>query len=355
MSGSICLGFESAQLAWRRVGECVAQDNPADEKTPPLLVRLLFETGKEIDLSAVPPTTRVTRAPRRIHMPTFERLVQERPELADEAQLCVSRREGRRWVDGADCRLMAGSYPVGSFCRLDEDVLITSPELTFLQMARSLDEVMLVAYGHELCGYFARTSGEHGFCNCAPLTSVSRIMAYLERLERQRGERGEGMPWGFARARRAVEHVRDGAASPEEAVVSMVLTLPRRAGGYGLPPARLNETVRLGSASSKTLGDGLFVCDLSWNGGAQVLEYQGAQHKRRSRRTYDRRKENVLAADGRTVFGTERGMLTRRELADELAHSLSLALGVRWREPDAALATRQLRLRNRLVAYLDER
>ena len=239
-------------------------------------------------MGSMPARSRATKIPSRVDVTALSDLRRAEPELAaTPQQLCVSSRNGRRFVSAADCRLVTGSYPIGSFYRLSDGALLASPELAFLQMARELDFDLLVLYGHELCGYFA--SQDPGFVNCPPLTSAARIAEYLDRLEALRQERGEGMPWGLGPARRALRHIRDHAASPEEAVVSMVLTLPCRLGGYGLPPAALNERVRLSAEAARLFGIDSFVCDLSWDGG-RVLEYQGSQHKIRSRRAYDMRK-----------------------------------------------------------------
>lgn len=355
MSEGIVLGFESACALWRRVGERVALRNQPDERVSPLLIRLLFDKGTGVDLSDMPQRCRVTRIPANVDAPKLRIFQGELGEGEAVLHLCVSRRTGRRFVSGAICHLMSGSYPAGSFSRLEDGVLVASPELTFMQMARFLDEDLLVAYGYELCGYFARCHDEPGFCNCPPLTSVSRISEYLGRLEQLREERGEGMPWGLAKARRALSHVRDGAASPEEAVVAMVLTLPKRRGGYGIPRACLNAVVRLGAEAAELFGIDSFVCDLSWNNGSTVLEYQGSQHKLRSRRSYDLRKGNVLVADGRSVIEMDRRMLARREFMDEVAKSVSMALGIRWRSPSPRAATKQLALRNKLIQHLDAR
>lgn len=354
MSGVVCLGFESARRVWRVASLRVAAANPATESRQPLLVRLLFEGESGIDLSALPEPTRRTSAPRRVHVDALKRLGEEEPAMAEGAQLCISERSARRFVSGATCRLMSGSYPVGSFCRVGECTIVPSPELTFLQMARVLDDDLLVTYGYELCGYFARTPEWPGFCNCPQLTTTARIGTYLESLECHRASRGEGVPWALDRARRALRHVRDGAASPEEAVATMVLSLPASRGGYALPVPRLNELVPLGPEASGAFGIEGFVCDLSWNGGQVVLEYQGAQHKRRARSTYDLRKGNVLAVDGRTVLEMDRTILSSQQRMDELARSVALALGIRWRRPSARVATRRMRLRNKLIKSLDD-
>lgn len=352
MGEGICLGFESAQMAWRQVGWRIAESNPADDTRPPLLVRILFYKGSGLDLSPMPERTRIMRAPARVDPGAYEALRERDAALAAGAHLCVSRRRGRRHVAGARTHLVSGRYPPGAFFRLANDVLVASPELTFLQMARTVDLMDLVVYGFEICGYYAR-GGPSSFVNCPALTSVARIATFLDRVERLRKSRGEGMPWGMVAARRALACVRDGAASPEEAVVTIVLSMPSRLGGYGIPAPALNGAVRLSTACADLFGIDSFVCDLSWNGGQHVLEYQGTQHKLRSRRRYDLRKGNVLVADGRDVIEMNRDILKAQGLMDEVAKSLTRVLGRRWRRPSAEIATRRIRLRNRLIADLN--
>lgn len=355
MEERICIGFESARDYWRRVGRAVARDNAPLDGRPPLLVRILFDEGRGIDLASAPSRTRATSVPARVRAPRVADLLVPVPEFGPRVHVCVSRQAGRHVARGSVPHLMTGSYPIGSF-RMAADVeglMVPSPELAFLQMARVLDDDELVVYGHELCGYYARDNDGSGFVNCPACTSTSAIGSYLDRLERLRKERGEGLPPGMAQARPAVGRVLDGAASPEEAVVSMVLFGRRRMGGFGLPAGRLNEAVRLSSASARLFGLDSFVCDIGWPGRDTVFEYQGSQHKLRTRATYDLRKGNVLGADGRRVVQMNRAMLSRQDLVEEVAKSLALGLGVRWRPPDVALRTRQLRFRNKLLADLE--
>ena len=138
MAGSVCIGFESAQEAWRLVGMRVAQDNPPANGTSPLLVRLLFETGEPVDMGSMPARSRATKIPSRVDVTALSDLRRAEPELAaTPQQLCVSSCNGRRFVSAADCRLVTGSYPIGSFYRLSDGALLASPGLAFLQMAPS--------------------------------------------------------------------------------------------------------------------------------------------------------------------------------------------------------------------------
>ena len=353
MGEGLLVGFESARLIWRCVGERIALRNQPAESRRPLLVRLLFEDGRGVNMSEMPRRTRVTTIPGSIAAEKIEQVRADFGLASDRLHACVSRQAGRRFVSGATCHLMTGSYPMGSFFEIGEGVLVVSPELAFIQMSRVLDRDLLIAYGYELCGYYARGRVAHTFYSCPALTSVARILRYLSRLEELRLSRGEGMPWGLERAREALAYVRNGSASPEESVTSMVLTMPRRLGGYGLSAGSLNARVRLSPAAAELFGIDEFVCDICWVERRQVVEFQGAQHKQRSRRSYDMRKGNVLSADGWRVVEVDRYMLERGALMDEVAKSVAKGLGKRWKKPDGKTATRQLRLRNKLIRDLD--
>lgn len=353
MSEMLCVGFESALAVWRAVGARVARDNPPSAERRPLLVRLLFEEGRDVDLSSLPPTSPVTRVPDRVEIESVWAFREAWPEVGGELHLCVSRQSGRRFIRQARTHLLTGSYPEGSFHSIGDGLLVASPELAFLQATRYLGEEQLIEYGYELCGLYARVGAAPGFCSCPQLTTRDRIMEFLDRVERLRLERGEGMPWGLRRARRAIAHVLDRAASPEEAAVSMMLSLPGRLGGYGLPSPRLNERLRLSEGVIRMFGIDEFVCDLSWNGGGTVLEYQGVQHKERSRWSYDLRKGNVLVADDRKVIHVDRSMLSTQDRMDEVAKLVARALGRTWRKADARTLTRRLCLRRDLLVSLD--
>ena len=354
MGDCLLVGFESARRVWRGVGERIALSNRPSEGRRPLLVRLLFEDGRGIVMSEMPRRTRATTVPGKLAAEKIKLVSAEFGLTSEPLHICVSRQAGRRFASDATCHLMTGSYPIGSFCELGNGVLVVTPELAFIQMSCVLDRDLLIAYGYELCGYYARGRSEHTFCNCPPLTSVGRIQKYLNRLEELRLNRGEGMPWGLDRAREALAYVLDGSASPEESVTSMVLTLPRRRGGYGLAPGALNARVGLSTAAAELFGIDEFVCDICWGEKRQVVEFQGSQHKQRSRRSYDMRKGNVLGADGWRVVEVDRYMLERGALMDEVAKSVAKGLGQRWKKPDGKTATRQLRLRNKLIKDLDE-
>ena len=54
----------------------------------------------------------------------------------------------------ATCHVSSSTYPRGSFVRLAEGVLVSSPELCFVQMATKLPPIALVRLGFELSGTY---------------------------------------------------------------------------------------------------------------------------------------------------------------------------------------------------------
>lgn len=127
----------------------------------------------------------------------------------------VAERGLRRGREGLRCHLCSGELPRGSVIPAGirgYDLMVTSPELTFVQIA-AVEDVRVAAYaGMALCsGYRLDEFEDSGLADRAdfdePLTSVGAIAAFLRRAKRLRGVRA---------AERALAFVRDGALSPPE-------------------------------------------------------------------------------------------------------------------------------------------
>jgi len=78
---------------------------------------------------------------------------------------------------------------------------------------------------------------------------------------------------GHTRALRALRFVADNAASPMEAVLVMLLTLPYRLGGYGLPMPELNGIIYPKKRVSQFAGKSFYRGDLLWRDAGVVAEY----------------------------------------------------------------------------------
>ena len=167
------------------------------------------------------------------------------PEGLDRLDVLVSRRAGCHQTNVVRPHLCTVDYPAGSFladCSMGQVFHVSAPELVFLQMAEELELDQLIYVGFALCSEFRLDDLELGGCahregSDEPLTSVARIEAYLDRLPP--GTRN------VAVARRALEHVRDGARSPSEAGIAMVVGMSAQLGGHALGETRMNPEMRI--------------------------------------------------------------------------------------------------------------
>ena len=147
--------------------------------------------------------------------------------LAKPVHLLVPSSECRIRCADARCHVRSGPFPARSFLPIDEGTFSSSPELAFVQMAEVLDCPRLVKLGDELCGiYGIETVGIVDFDRTSPFTTVKRLGRFLLK--------AECMP-GLVKARKAVRHIAPGSASPMETAIVLLLCLPPRLGGYGLP------------------------------------------------------------------------------------------------------------------------
>ena len=81
----------------------------------------------------------------------------------------------------AVCHASSSTYPRGSFVRLAEGMLVSSPELCFVQMATKLPLIALVRLGFELCGTYGiptAARADYGFEH--PFTTVARLGRFIE-------------------------------------------------------------------------------------------------------------------------------------------------------------------------------
>ena len=334
-----CVGYSTAQSYWRWVRTKIAEVNGGESS---LLVRLLFEDEPALDLSSYPEETDLSRAPAYSCLESYDWLL-ELPWAGDAPELLVSSRRGRHALDDFHYRLMSNEYPAGSFMRISEDLLVASPELTFVQMCSRLSLAQCVAYGFELCGYYTlESSASDGFVASPPLTCVEKIRKYLASFDRKPGRRGNRMPRGSRKARAALELLVDYAASPREAQLAMLLCMPQGLGGYGLPLPELNGMIEI---------EGLrFCCDLVWRDACVVVEYQGEQHFAGEVPTRDRRKRSALEAEGYFVLQVDHGVLRIREQMDLLAQSLAECLGVEQFERSGAYLKQQILLQEDVLS-----
>lgn len=242
--------------------------------------------------------------------------------------------------------LWRGAVPPNSFVRASKDAYVASPELCFLQEADT-DLRKLICLGYELCGSYAvrRLSGQ-GFVNRKPLSNTLKMNAYAASAQ---GVRGIGT------ARRALRFVLDGAASPMETIVAVLLCLPCSLGGYGIPRPVLNYRIEPGEAMARMVEKSSYACDLCWPEARVAVEYDSdSYHTGSSRIGRDSKRRNALLSLDFEVRTLTRAQVFEYYAFDRFARQLAKRLGHRLRESIADCDVRRRELRALLFGMMGD-
>ncbi|MEF2846503.1 MAG: hypothetical protein U0O24_07640 [Eggerthellaceae bacterium] len=270
-------------------------------------------------------------------------------------------------------------------------ILITSAENNFIQMADQLSILDLITLGFEYCGtYFsqstlsahsgnpsssiasAKTAKTAKMTKTQPMqcdpssisrnststrqprnsrapthrafTSTSKIDATIKQLQ---PHRIKGLPL----ARTALKYIINDSASPRESALALMLTLPKRLGGYGLPKPILNYRVDIPQNKRHQFSSRYCVCDLYWPQAQIALEYDSdAFHTGSGKIALDSARRDALALLGIQVLSVTNLQIKLATEMDRIARAIGRALGVRIRtDTDYDYHKRKALLRQHLL------
>lgn len=213
---------------------------------------------------------------------------------SNPVQLMVKRKNLARSLDDICYTVCGLKLPPNAFCKLNHKRFVASPEFTFATLAKHLDLLELVLVGCELTGMYAMDdTDERGFSKCEPLASaetISRMVSNCKGFD------------GVKRASMAIQHVVENAASPMETCVALLLTLPRRLGGYGLPKPCLNYALDLTLEQRIALKRESITVDMMWPAAKMAIEYEStAWHRGDEKFVQDSIRRNDIRALGYDV------------------------------------------------------
>ncbi len=141
--------------------------------------------------------------------------------------------------------LSVREVPIAGYGR----VCVTSPEHTFVQLARKHSLLETVYMGFALCSnYRIDPHAAHGVvarsAECGALTSRKKLLAFIDAHPKMRGT---------GKARRALAYVRDGSNSPMESALAMGLGMPVILGGFNAGRIAMSRRNRHHVAHSLTV------------------------------------------------------------------------------------------------------
>lgn len=239
-------------------------------------------------------------------------------------------------------RTYLAPLPKNAFIRIKKNVLISSPELLFIELAshKEYDEIDLALFGYELCGTYVLDEDDDSWdgliSTAVSLTNKQRIARMVEGLA--------GRP-GVARARKALELFADASNSPMETILALLVNLPHRLGGLGLGPIVMNKKVKTSTGDRWV--------DVYFEGCNVGLEYKGREPHSIEKVGRDDRRQNKLVGSGVTILNVWYEDLKDAHLFSQLAQDIFNALGIRQRIRSRGFAQSQKLLRMRLMPSIE--
>jgi hypothetical protein len=230
----------------------------------------------------------------------------------------------------------------GFFIKVAKDIYIASPEFCFLQLSRNCDAVQLLKIGFELCGIYSLDSAsDYGFRNRKPLTNVAAIKRLATKIPNAR----------IGTARKILEFLRDGSASPMETCLALTFGLPARYGGYGLGVPEMNKEIAISERETPNISHNNYHCDLYWDGPRVAVEYNSRSfHFEEYSIEQDASRINNLQVVGVQVIALTRLHARSPQKLDTAAHSLAKLMGKRIRSSYTDTEQRHSNLRKQLFA-----
>lgn len=275
-------------------------------------------------------------------------------DLCDPIHIAISNAGNRFHSNKVVCHVSTAHLPGRPVIQLNDGFTVVAPMVCFLEMAQSYSLGKLIALGCELCGTYRRMKAQHfagkfnidmedGFKAAKPLMTAHALRRFLNQTANAICVKD---------ARQAAKYVVDGSASPMETALYLLLCLPQRMGGYGLPPANLNTPIKAGSASRKATSKKSYRCDLFWSDHNLTVEYDSDLcHTGASKISSDAMRRNSLVyLDVQTITVTSNQVM-RADLLMKVATVIARTLGFKLRIRSKDWFARHRDLRNDVLDF----
>lgn len=261
-------------------------------------------------------------------------LLKRYPFISPPIHLLVANEKLKRNIQNAICHKVGTSFIPKSFIKLSSNLYISSPEACFLQLAseKTFEEILLL--GFELCGTYAGELLDQLSYDCAQRTSWKLLSSYIDKTHNSHGKH---------KASLALPHVCDKSASPMESKLTLLLCLPPKYGGYGLPKPQMNYPIYDNEKE-------LYRCDLCWLNEKLAIEYDSHLfHSSREKQSLDsRRRIAIEQHDFHVISVTKQQVYNLQafsEFANVIARYLKRKIRIRYKD----FNVRQQKLRANLL------
>jgi very-short-patch-repair endonuclease len=241
--------------------------------------------------------------------------------------------------------------PYNSFALLGSGLFVCSPEFCFQQLARKLTLIETIQLGFELCGSYCLPAITHHAglktpaSNCQyslpELTNVRKLSVFIGCVK---SEKGSGQAFN------ALKYVTNNSGSPMETILVMLLTLPYRLGGYGLPMPELNYQINPVGVTKRRTNTSHYRCDLLWPSVKLAVEYDSEQYHCGAEKIFDDSKHrNLLSSMGYPPIIVTKQQLYDVEEFEKVVRLLAQKLGKQLKHRSSNFQVAHRRLRKELL------
>lgn len=249
-------------------------------------------------------------------------------------------KEGRRnSVDGFCFHRLPKSWELATFYQVVPGIFAPSPEATLAFLGAHLSFHELVFLGNALCGSFGLDpQSPSGTFPRLPLTTNHCLCEYAKT---------HAKTTGVPALTKAAPYISEGAESPPEILMRMVLTLPLRYGGLNVPGAATNKEYAPSKRAQLISGRQSLRPDLmfSHQGKNVSVEYDSdSVHLTKEQAAKDEAKRLALEADGFKVISIRPAQLKSPAYMDRAAVEIFRHLGVRPRPKPQCFHEQQVAL-----------
>ena len=228
---------------------------------------------------------------------------------------CRRKLKGDLVVHTVSCEL-----PAGSILIVENGMCVASPELAILQVSSSFSELDLLLLIYEFCGCYSLGGFSADLLMRHPLTSVEALSRMLSQ--------GRNLKCS-SKLQKVLAFAMNGSGSPRETAVALLMHLPKRYGGFGLPRSELNLSVDLGKEGAALWGK-RNAFDMVWREARIVVEYDGREaHSSEAQRDRDNARRNAAAAQGYAVYVFTEERLRSVDHVCVIAAAIAKRLGFR--------------------------
>ena len=239
------------------------------------------------------------------------------PFLSEPYHVAVFRQEDRRSLQGVRCHVAAPSVRLSAHHLVASGVFVPEPALALLEQSRGRTVPEVAAAASALCSAYALSASD-GMGERLPLVLPTAIRTAC-------GVHGD-MP-GRGAVERSLPWIVAAAASPRDWALALVLSLPGRFGGYGLPLPTLNVPLEVGDRMRALADCSRYVADLYWPSCRLVVEYDSdGYHLTSHQHRHDAVRRMVLQEMGYRVVSVTRLQLNDPGEMDKVAKVVAAAL-----------------------------